>query len=64
MDANTGWAVGFHGALLHTTDGGETWTRQFGGTFFPLSAVTFVDAQIGTIVGFWGTILRTTTGGK
>ncbi len=31
-DANTGWAVGSHGTLLRTTDGGTTWQRGDIGT--------------------------------
>lgn len=31
VDALQGWAVGHAGVILHTTDGGETWTRQADG---------------------------------
>lgn len=31
VDAQRGWAVGHAGVILHTTDGGETWTRQADG---------------------------------
>jgi photosystem II stability/assembly factor-like uncharacterized protein len=31
IDAKEGWAVGHLGVVLHTTDGGETWTKQFDG---------------------------------
>lgn len=27
----TGWVTGEHGTILHTTDGGDTWTPQLGG---------------------------------
>lgn len=30
-DAQLGWAVGHHGVILHTTDGGQTWQRQLDG---------------------------------
>jgi photosystem II stability/assembly factor-like uncharacterized protein len=29
--AKTGWAVGHSGLVLHTTDGGQSWTRQLDG---------------------------------
>jgi len=54
----------FQGIILRTTDGGASWTRQFGGAFWPLTAAAFLDAQTGTVVGLWGTILHTTTGGE
>ncbi|KKK86135.1 hypothetical protein LCGC14_2766260, partial [marine sediment metagenome] len=28
VDANTGWAAGKNGTLLHTIDGGLNWTPQ------------------------------------
>lgn len=31
VDAQRGWAVGHAGVILHTADGGETWTRQADG---------------------------------
>ncbi len=64
MDADTGTAVGAEGTILHTTDGGATWTLQSSGTTVPLSGVTFVDANTGWAVGEGGTILHTTTGGE
>lgn len=30
-DAKEGWAIGHLGVVLHTADGGETWTRQLDG---------------------------------
>lgn len=30
-DAENGWAVGHHGVIIHTTDGGKTWQRQLTG---------------------------------
>lgn len=32
IDDKIGWAVGHSGIVLHSTDGGETWVRQFDGT--------------------------------
>lgn len=31
VDAQYGWAVGHSGVVLHTRDGGESWSRQFDG---------------------------------
>ena len=49
-----GWIVGDQGVILHTTDGGATWTPQTSGVTDDLAGVTFVDAQHGWAVG--GTI--------
>jgi photosystem II stability/assembly factor-like uncharacterized protein/putative cell wall-binding protein len=62
-DSNTGWAVGDAGAILHTANGGATWTLQSSGTTMGLNSIRFVDANRGWAVGRGGTILRTTDGG-
>jgi photosystem II stability/assembly factor-like uncharacterized protein len=46
-----GWAVGEAGTILHTTDGGVTWTEQASGTVEALHAVKFLDASHGWAVG-------------
>ena len=43
------WAVGAGGTILHSADGGLTWTAQQSGTFDNLSSVSFVDAQHGWV---------------
>ncbi|NMG17046.1 Ycf48/Hcf136-like domain-containing protein [Aromatoleum bremense] len=65
-DERNGWAVGHWGVILHTDDGGETWTSQRVETSEdrPLFAVHFSDAQHGTAVGLWSLLLRTADGGK
>ena len=77
-DARNGWAVGgrdFDGygeptqVIVHTGDGGETWTQQY---FRPetdetegaLTAADFVDATKGWAVSADGEILATTDGGR
>ena len=40
---DTGWAVGHAGTVLHTTDGGETWTRQLDGV--AAARIAYDDAQ-------------------
>ncbi|BAL24189.1 hypothetical protein AZKH_1876 [Azoarcus sp. KH32C] len=65
-DERNGWAVGHWGVILHTEDGGETWTSQRMETSEdrPLFSVHFTDAQHGTAVGLWSLLLTTTDGGK
>ena len=63
-DANTGTAVGSHGTILRTTDGGASWVSQRSGTTYVLKGVSFTDVDTGTAVGINGTILRTTDGGS
>ena len=71
-DSNTGTAVGGgydsysyfpFSIILRTTDGGESWNPQGGGTSHFLYGVCFTNASRGIAVGELGTILRTTTGG-
>jgi hypothetical protein len=61
----TGFAVGFVGTILRSTDLGITWSPQTSGTFFDLFDVHFTSAGLtGVAVGAAGTILRTTNGGQ
>ena len=61
----TGFAVGFVGTILRSTDLGITWSPQTSGTFFDLFDVHFTSAGLtGLAVGAAGTILRTTNGGQ
>jgi photosystem II stability/assembly factor-like uncharacterized protein len=68
-DDHTATAVGSSGKILHTADGGETWTPQTSGTEADLWDVFFISADTGWAVGgtFWsfygGVILKTTDGG-
>ena len=57
-----GWIVGSNGRILHTDDGGETWTLQTSGTTAALYHVDF-RGERGWVVGERGTILRTMDGG-
>lgn len=74
-DLGNGWAVGLswdsHGTILHTTDGGNTWSKQDSGATGHLGylyAVTFTDLINGWAVGSsWDVkarILHTTNGGQ
>ena len=52
-DARQGWAVGHLGVILHSTDGGETWSVQRIDPVEdrPLFAVAFTDARNGSRLG-------------
>ncbi|MCX6247635.1 MAG: YCF48-related protein [Bacteroidetes bacterium] len=63
-NANTGYAVGFYGTIMKTSNGGTDWTIQNSGTPSHLSSVYFTDANTGYAVGDMGTILKTTNGGN
>jgi photosystem II stability/assembly factor-like uncharacterized protein len=74
LDAHRAWAVGYAGSLIHTTDGGASWSVQETARwqYIPdhtepaapsLNAVHFIDASTGWAVGDDGTILHTTRGG-
>ena len=58
-----GWAVGEHGTIISTIDGGQSWNYQSSMTRDPINIVTFIDENIGYVAGAWGTILKTTNGG-
>ncbi len=60
VSARQGWAAGA-GRVMATTDGGQTWVRQYSGPA-ALDQVDFVDAQDGWAAGT-ESLLRTTDGG-
>jgi photosystem II stability/assembly factor-like uncharacterized protein len=65
IDDRQGWIAGHDGVVLHTTDGGETWTLQredLDGDK-PLFSIYFKDAQHGFAVGLFGTAVQTADGG-
>ena len=79
VDANTGYAVGSdysdfndYGAILKTSDAGETWTRKYTGTnkYFYIYSVFFTDLLNGYAVGNYSNpnyssiIFKTTNGGE
>jgi photosystem II stability/assembly factor-like uncharacterized protein len=61
---NEGWACGRWGTILHTTDGGKSWTKQTSGIERVLTGVSFVDTKYGWAVGEQGTVLHTNDGGQ
>jgi photosystem II stability/assembly factor-like uncharacterized protein len=62
-DAEHGWAVGYTGAIVATSDGGAHWAPQTSGTTQILDSVHFADAGHGWAVGTAGTIIATSDGG-
>ena len=48
------WAVGDCGVILHSVDGGASWTSQTSPTTDPLTAVAFADGAHGCAVGGYG----------
>jgi len=63
INNDVGWAVGFAGTIIHTTNGGEYWTPQLSNTYATLTLVKFFDDNTGWIYGE-GQILKTTNGGE
>ncbi len=59
----TGWAVGYAGKILKTTNGGTNWFTQTSPTANPLQSVFFVSTTLGWAVGFDGDIISTGNGG-
>jgi len=60
---NKGWAVGRFGTIIHTDDGGITWSFQNNPAVNTLFDVDFSDTLHGLACGD-GIILRTTDGGQ
>lgn len=65
IDDKRGWAAGHWGAILATTDGGETWQLQRSDTAVdrPLFSVLFKNDKDGWAAGLWSLILTTKDGG-
>jgi photosystem II stability/assembly factor-like uncharacterized protein len=59
-----GWACGQFGAILNSTDGGETWAAQQSGTDRNFRELFFIDELTGYAVAVVGTITKTTDGGQ
>lgn len=66
VDSQNGWASGWSGTVIHTSNGGATWTMQVSGTTNHLYGVDFTDASSGWAVGGFGhgSVLHTTDGGS
>jgi len=71
LDDNHVWAVGYHGTILSTSDGGTTWTPQTAPGIVDLKAVAATDmnhawagGNTGTVYTWNGTAWRTDTAGS
>ena len=68
VDQFEGWIAGggyyWPGILLHTTDGGNTWTTVLSDSSYALFSVFFTDIDNGWVVGSNGVILHTHDGGS
>ena len=66
VDEKRGWAVGHDASIIHTADGGETWTLQNWNASDnrPLMDVLFLDGQRGFAVGAYGLFKTTEDGGS
>src|SRR4051812_44687070 len=62
-NGSSGWAVGSGGTILHTSNGGSSWSAQASGVNLTLNSVDFIDANTGWAVGDTGGIIRTVNGG-
>ena len=65
-DPVNGWATGFNNVVLHTTDGGATWTPQHVGAppVTAITGVTAVDAATAWVAGWSGFVAVTRDGGE
>ncbi|MES2105500.1 MAG: YCF48-related protein [Pseudomonadota bacterium] len=65
IDTKNGWAAGHWGAVLKTSDAGETWQLLRSDTKVdqPLFSIYFKDAHTGWAAGLWSLLLSTTDGG-
>ena len=59
-----GWTCGHSGTILHSFDGGNSWSQQKSGTDYTLASIFFPDQKNGWAVGDVGTILHTSDGGQ
>lgn len=73
VDEQTGWAVGYEGTIIRTTNGGNSWQKVgVGNPIFPQLPITTVDLNEIFILdknnlwiaGDYGTVLFTTDGGN
>lgn len=64
-DSDNGWAVGHDATILHTTDGGKSWSLQHFDPALekPLLNLLVIDAQYAYAIGAYGLFLQTTDGG-
>lgn len=64
VNKDTGWACGDLGALIKTTDGGNSWTVSQTNTTTPILKIRSYNGQIVIASGYYGLILRSTDAGE
>jgi len=68
VDAQNGWAVGYDKLILHSADGGESWSVQHADPASdegaPLLDLLFTDENTGFAIGAYGALYSTTDAGK
>jgi photosystem II stability/assembly factor-like uncharacterized protein len=73
LGSKRGWAVGDHGVIWNTDDGGENWILQTSGVACPLRSVCFLSDRVGWAAGggtvpftrqSYGVVLFTNDGGQ
>lgn len=65
ISSTVGWAAGYTGTILKTTDGGESWNGQTSATDAILNKIQFIDDNWGWILSEeGGEILHTSDGGR
>lgn len=65
FDDHHGWIVGYDATILHSEDGGQSWTLQHRDPEArPLYDIVFLDAQHGIAVGGYGSFYRTQDAGR
>mgnify|MGYP000380351138 CR=1 FL=1 len=65
-DGNNGWAGGHDSSIVHTKDGGKTWSLQNWDPELekPVLDVFFLDSERGFAIGAYGLLLRTFDAGQ
>ncbi len=66
VNEKSGWAAGHGGIIIHTSDGGETWSvqRESSPENQPILDLQFLSESIGYACGAYDTVLKTYDGGK
>jgi photosystem II stability/assembly factor-like uncharacterized protein len=63
VNVSTGWAAGWIGTIMCTSNGGSNWSDQISGTSNSLNSIYFANSLTGWAVGDLGTIIKTSNGG-
>ena len=64
IDGERAIAVGDHGSVYRTENGGQSWQKAESSTSRSLYSVSMADAAVGWAAGQYGTIIRTVDGGR